>query len=70
LKQAQEKVSLDELEQDISVPEDYYQENIIAFHSGKSYEEVYDNSDRDYWMKADEAKDYGLLDEVLTRAIS
>ncbi|MCC9166143.1 ATP-dependent Clp protease proteolytic subunit [Pontibacter sp. XAAS-A31] len=40
---------------------------ILADHSGKSYQEVYDNSDRDYWMKADEAKEYGLIDEVLTR---
>ncbi|MCJ8165264.1 ATP-dependent Clp protease proteolytic subunit [Pontibacter sp. E15-1] len=40
---------------------------ILAEHSGKSYQEVYDNSDRDYWMKADEAKEYGLIDEILTR---
>ena len=40
---------------------------IIALHSGKTYQEVHDNSDRDYWMKADEAKEYGLIDEVLTR---
>ncbi|RAU83514.1 ClpP family protease [Pontibacter arcticus] len=40
---------------------------ILADHSGKSYQEVYDNSDRDYWMKADEAKEYGLIDEVLVR---
>ncbi|MBW7468251.1 ATP-dependent Clp protease proteolytic subunit [Pontibacter aydingkolensis] len=40
---------------------------ILAQHSGKTYQEVYDNSDRDYWMKADEAKEYGLIDEVLTR---
>jgi len=41
--------------------------DIIALHSGKTYQEVHDNSDRDYWMKADEAKEYGLIDEVLTR---
>ena len=40
---------------------------ILALHSGKSYQEVHDNSDRDYWMKADEAKEYGLIDEVLVR---
>jgi ATP-dependent Clp protease, protease subunit len=40
---------------------------ILAEHSGKSYQEVYDNSDRDYWMKAEEAKEYGLIDEVLHR---
>jgi ATP-dependent Clp protease protease subunit len=41
--------------------------DIIAQHSGKSYQEVHDNSDRDYWMRADEAKEYGLIDEVLVR---
>jgi ATP-dependent Clp protease, protease subunit len=40
---------------------------IIASHSGKSYQEVYDNSERDYWMRADEAKEYGLIDELLVR---
>jgi len=40
---------------------------ILAQHSGKTYQEIYDNSDRDYWMKADEAKEYGLIDEVLVR---
>lgn len=40
---------------------------ILAQHSGKTYQEVYDNSDRDYWMRAEEAKEYGLIDEVLTR---
>jgi ATP-dependent Clp protease, protease subunit len=40
---------------------------IIAFHSGKTYEEVYANADRDYWLKAEEAKAYGIIDEVLTR---
>ncbi|MDX5437794.1 MAG: ATP-dependent Clp protease proteolytic subunit, partial [Pontibacter sp.] len=43
---------------------------ILADHSGKSYQEVYDNSDRDYWMRAEEAKEYGLIDEVLTRKTS
>jgi len=43
---------------------------IIALHSGKTYQEVHDNSDRDYWMKANEAKEYGLIDEVLTRTVS
>ena len=38
---------------------------IIAKHSGKKYDKVYEDSDRDYWMKADEAKAYGMVDEVL-----
>jgi ATP-dependent Clp protease protease subunit len=41
--------------------------DILAQHSGKSYQEIHDNSDRDYWMRADEAKEYGLIDEVLVR---
>jgi ATP-dependent Clp protease protease subunit len=40
---------------------------IIAFHSGKTFEEVEKNSDRDYWMTADEAKAYGMIDEVLVK---
>ena len=38
---------------------------IIAFHTGKSSEEVAHDSDRDFWMSAEEAKAYGLVDEVL-----
>ena len=41
--------------------------DIIATHSGKSFEEVEKDSDRDYWMTAEEAKSYGLIDEVLYR---
>lgn len=40
---------------------------IIAMHSGKDYETVWKDSDRDYWMTADEAKNYGMIDEVLLR---
>ena len=40
---------------------------IIANHSGQKVKKVHDDSDRDYWMKADEAKAYGMIDEVLTR---
>lgn len=40
---------------------------IIAKHSGKSLKKVEKDSDRDYWMTADEAKKYGMIDEVLTR---
>ena len=41
--------------------------NIISKHSGQSFEKVAQDSDRDYWMKADEAKAYGMVDEILTR---
>ena len=40
---------------------------IIARHSGKSTEEVICTGDRDYWMIATEAKDFGMIDEVLIR---
>lgn len=38
---------------------------IIASHSKQTYQKVWDSSDRDYWMKADEAKEFGMIDEVL-----
>ena len=41
--------------------------DIIAFHSGQTYEKVWADSDRDYWMIAQEAKEYGMIDEVLER---
>ncbi|MBI4929364.1 MAG: ATP-dependent Clp endopeptidase proteolytic subunit ClpP [Bacteroidetes bacterium] len=41
---------------------------IIAKHSGQTYEKVWENSDRDYWMTAQEAKDYGMVDEILVRS--
>ena len=40
---------------------------IIANHSGQSIEKVTDDSDRDYWMKAAEAREYGMIDEILVR---
>jgi ATP-dependent Clp protease, protease subunit len=40
---------------------------IISRHSGQPYEKVWQDSDRDYWMIADEAKAYGMIDEVLDR---
>ncbi len=40
---------------------------IIANHSGQSLDKVHDDSDRDYWMKAEEAKKYGMIDEILVR---
>lgn len=38
---------------------------IIAHHTGKDYEQVWKDSDRDYWMIAAEAKEYGMIDDVL-----
>ncbi len=41
--------------------------NIISKHSGKPYDDVERDSDRDYWMTSSEAKKYGMVDEVLER---
>jgi ATP-dependent Clp protease protease subunit len=41
--------------------------DIIAEHSGNTFKRVEKDSDRDYWMTADEAKAYGMIDEVLVR---
>lgn len=49
----------------IKLKEELYQ--IIAKHSGQTMEKITMNSDRDYWMKAEEAKAYGMVDEVLTK---
>ena len=40
---------------------------IIAKHSNQSYKKIWKDSDRDYWMTAEEAKEYGMIDEVLVR---
>jgi ATP-dependent Clp protease protease subunit len=40
---------------------------ILAFHSGNTFKKIEKDSDRDYWMTAEEAKAYGMIDEVLLR---
>ncbi len=40
---------------------------IIALHTNQPIDKVEKDSDRDYWMKAEEAKEYGMIDEVLIR---
>jgi ATP-dependent Clp protease protease subunit len=40
---------------------------IIAEHSHTDFDKVWADSDRDYWMTAQEAKEYGMIDEVLSR---
>ncbi|TBW30198.1 ATP-dependent Clp endopeptidase proteolytic subunit ClpP [Gramella sp. KN1008] len=49
----------------ITLKEELYK--IIAKHTGQTYERVHEDSDRDYWMKAEKAKEYGMIDEVLKR---
>jgi ATP-dependent Clp protease protease subunit len=40
---------------------------IIAHHSGKSFEQIEKDSERDKWMTSTQAKEYGIVDEVLDR---
>ena len=40
---------------------------IMALNTGQSFEKIEKDSDRDNWMSANEAQEYGLVDEVLTR---
>lgn len=40
---------------------------IIADHSGNSFEKIEKDSDRDYWMSSQEAKEYGMIDDILTK---
>ena len=40
---------------------------IIANHSGQPFDKVWKDSDRDYWMSAAEAKEYGMIDDVCVR---
>jgi ATP-dependent Clp protease protease subunit len=42
----------------------------IAFHTGQPIERIEADSDRDRWFTADEAKDYGFIDQVITRSVS
>lgn len=53
------------LKQTLEVKKDLY--NILSKHSGQKYEKIEKDSDRDYWMRAAEAKAYGLIDEVLEK---
>lgn len=40
---------------------------IISYHTGQDFKKVEKDADRDYWMTSDEAKNYGMIDEVLVR---
>jgi len=43
---------------------------IISLHTGNPYEKVEKDADRDYWMTAEEAKKYGMIDEILQKTTS
>ncbi len=51
-------------EQILKLKQELYE--IISKHSGKPIEKILEDADRDFWMRADEAKEYGVIDEVLT----
>ncbi len=40
---------------------------IIAKHSAQTYKKIWKDADRDFWMTAEEARDYGMIDEVLVK---
>ena len=42
--------------------------SIIAHHSGTPFEKVFADADRDYWMDAHEAMEYGMVDKILTKS--
>ena len=49
----------------VKLKEELYQ--IIAKHTGQDYDKVYNDGDRDFWMDADEALEYKMIDEILKR---
>lgn len=51
------------LKQTLSVKKDLY--DILSKHTKQKYEKLEKDADRDFWMRASEAKEYGLIDEVL-----
>ncbi len=53
------------LKQMLELKKDLY--TILADQTGKTFEQIEQDSDRDYWMRADAAKEYGLIDEVLVK---
>lgn len=44
--------------------------NILAKHTGKTFEQILKDSDRDNFMSADEAKNYGLIDNILVKRVT
>ncbi len=47
------------------IREELYQ--IISSHSGRPYDKVFEDADRNFWMNAQEAKSYGMIDDILTK---
>ncbi|TDG95377.1 ATP-dependent Clp protease proteolytic subunit [Cardinium endosymbiont of Culicoides punctatus] len=53
------------VQQIIEVKKDLH--NILVKHTGRDYASVARHSDRDYWMRADQAKEYGIIDSILEK---
>jgi len=53
------------LKEGIKLKKELYE--ILALHTGQTYKKIEKDSDRDYWLTATEAKEYGLIDEVLEK---
>lgn len=53
------------IKQMLEIKKDLYQ--ILAKHTGKTHKEIEKHADRDYWMRAPQAKEYGIIDEVLEK---
>ncbi|MFN4298502.1 MAG: ATP-dependent Clp protease proteolytic subunit [Thermaurantimonas sp.] len=51
------------LKETLRVRDELY--NILSKHTGQTFEKIAADSDRDYWMRSEEAKEYGMIDEVL-----
>jgi ATP-dependent Clp protease protease subunit len=50
------------LKQILDLKKELYE--ILAYHTGKSFKEIEKDSDRDYWMTSEEAKNYGIIDDI------
>lgn len=51
------------LKETLRVRDELY--NILAQHTGQPFEKISADSDRDYWMRSEEAKEYGMIDDIL-----
>ncbi|MBR2585273.1 MAG: ATP-dependent Clp protease proteolytic subunit, partial [Thermoguttaceae bacterium] len=43
---------------------------ILSFHTGRSVEQIAKDVDRDYYLSSEEAKEYGLIDDILTHQVN
>ena len=51
------------LKQILDLKKELYE--ILSYHTGKSFKDIEKDSDRDYWMTSEEAKNYGIIDDIL-----